>query len=93
MLPKSLQYTNRAYPVREVPRELGDGLAPVSSGLLADQLDVQEGPLSRAVEVTAGGPSHDARRHVGHNVLLATDREVYVPLPHGLRAHLQSCLW
>ena len=26
--------------------------------------------------MTAGGPSHDARRHIGHNVLLATDREV-----------------
>ena len=44
-------------------------LAPVRGRLLRDELDVEEGALSGAVDVAVGRPPHDPRRHVRHDVL------------------------
>mmetsp|Transcript_20962 Transcript_20962/g.37346 ORF Transcript_20962/g.37346 Transcript_20962/m.37346 type:complete len:630 (+) Transcript_20962:422-2311(+) len=55
---------------REVPLQLANGLLPVGLRLLRDQFDVEEGALAGSVELSGGSSPHDARRHVGHDVLV-----------------------
>lgn len=61
---------NRTHIVRKVGLQLGDALTPVRRRLLADELDVQEGALSGAVQGAGGGPPDDPGRHVRHDVLV-----------------------
>ena len=65
----SVRRVFRTYLLWEVLFKFSDRSAPVSSALLADQLDVQKRPLSRPVNVTRSCPSDDTGRHIGHNVL------------------------
>lgn len=53
----------------EVGFEFGDTLAPVRGGLLADQLDVEEGALARAIDRARGSPAHYTRRDIGDQIL------------------------
>lgn len=53
----------------EVCFELGDALAPVCGGLLADQLDVEEGALAWAEHGARCRASHDSWRDVRDQIL------------------------
>ena len=45
-------------------------LAPVGGRLFRDELDVEEGPLARAIVVSGRSTAHDSWRHVRHDVLI-----------------------
>ena len=53
--------------------ELPHDPAPVVRALVGDELDVGERGLAGAVDVAAGGPPDDPRRHVGDQVLVQAE--------------------
>lgn len=61
------------YIIREVCFELFHTLAPVRGCLLADELDIEEGPLSWAKHVTRGRPTDNSRGDIGNQILREND--------------------
>lgn len=53
----------------EVSFEFSHALAPVGGCFFTNELDVEERALARTEKVAWGGPTHDSRWHIGHQIL------------------------
>lgn len=53
----------------EVSFQLCNASAPVSSGLLWNELDIQEGSLARTIDVSGSSSSNDAWRDICYDIL------------------------
>lgn len=61
---------NLVYLSRKVFFKFSDALAPIGLALLRDEFDVEEGSLAGAIVLARSDSTHNAGRHVRHQVLI-----------------------